>query len=342
MYRLALSLVDINIGDLLKSQGDLPKAVESYRESLAIAEQLASVNADVLAFEDNLATAHDKVAEALVAQSKLPDALESYRAALAVRDRLANAKPEHAESQMKLAAALNNVGDVLKEQGKVAEALETYRAALAKVDPIATASPDSTDRQFALVVPLANICMTTAQRGQFAVGLNECERGLVVARTLTRLAPDSPGYKKILVAFETALPDYRTETALALVPVAWDALVAGEPAKALAAAERSLSLAPGHLTAETNRVHALMYLGRAQEARALYLAHKDELLPDNNNQPWQQAITEDFAELRKAGRGHPQMAEIETAFKVRAEARKQCSAQHLSSKRQDCRRRTGT
>jgi predicted Zn-dependent protease len=113
------------------------------------------------------------------------------------------------------------------------------------------------------------------------------------------------------------LPIYRIGTADALVPVAWEALLAGEPAKALAAAERSLSLAPGNLTAETNRVHALMYLGRAQEARALYLAHKDKLLPDDER--WQQAITEDFAELRKAGRGHPQMAEIETAFKVRAE-----------------------
>jgi tetratricopeptide (TPR) repeat protein len=339
LYKLALSLVRANIGDLLKSQGDLSEALESYRGSLVIAEQLVGANASVVPFEDNLATAYNKVGDALLAQSKLPDALESYRAALAVRERLANAKPEHTESQSKVAAALNNIGDVLKEQGKVAEALETYRASLAKVDPIARASPDSTDRQQELILALGNICVTTGEHGQFDVGLADCERALEVARILTRLAPDRTDYKKLLIDLETLLPNYRIETARALIPVAWDALMAGEPAKALTAAERSLSLAPGHLTAETNRVHALMYLGRAQEARALYLAHKDKLLPDNNNQSWQQAITEDFAELRKAGRAHPQMAEIETAFKVGAQARKQCSEQHLSSKQQECRRR---
>jgi len=317
LYKLALSVVHTNIGDVLKSQGALPEALESYRESLAIAEQLVGVNADIVPFEDNLATTHDKIGDVLLAQSRPADALESYRAEFAVRDGLAHAKPEHAESQIKVAAALNKIGDVLKAQGKVGEALETYRASLAKADPIAKASPDSPDRQEALAVPLANICVTTGEQGQFDAGLADCERGLVVARNLTRLAPDRADYKKILIAFETGLPTYRIETARALVPVAWDARVAGEPARALAAAERSLSLAPGDLTAETNRVHALMYLGRAQEARALYLAHKGKLLPDDKL--WQHAITEDFAELRKAGRAHPQMAEIETAFKVGSE-----------------------
>jgi tetratricopeptide (TPR) repeat protein len=315
LYKLTLSLVHINLGDLLKSQEDLPTALESYRESLAIAKQLVGVNAGTVAFEDNLATAHDKLGDALLAQNKLPDALESYRAALAIRDRLANAKSAYADSHSKVADALNKIGVVLKAQGKVAEALETYRASFAKVDPIAKASPDNVDRQRDLAIPLMNICVTTAEHRQFDLGLADCERALVIFRNLTRLAPDRAAYKKLLIDLETVMPDYRIETARALIPVAWYALLAGEPANALAAAERSLSLAPGNLTAETSRVHALMYLGRAQEARALYLAHKDRLLPDDN-QPWQQAITEDFAELRNAGRRHPQMAEIETAFKV--------------------------
>jgi tetratricopeptide (TPR) repeat protein len=163
--------------------------------------------------QDNLATAHNKIGDALRAQSTLPDALESYHAALAVRERLANAKPEPAESQSKVAAALNNIGDVLKEQGKVKEALETYRASLAKVDPIAKGSPDSAARQQDLAFALGNICVTTGQHGQFDVGLADCERALVVART--RLAPDRTDYKKLLIDFETLLPNYRIETARA-------------------------------------------------------------------------------------------------------------------------------
>ncbi|MFL5103331.1 MAG: hypothetical protein ACJ8E5_22265 [Xanthobacteraceae bacterium] len=55
LYTGALSLVHVDIGDLLKSQGDLPEALESYRESLAVAEQLVGVNSGIVPFEDNLA-----------------------------------------------------------------------------------------------------------------------------------------------------------------------------------------------------------------------------------------------------------------------------------------------
>ena len=57
-----------------------------------------------------------------------------------------------------------------------------------------------------------------------------------------------------------------------------------------------------------------MYLGRGAEARTAYEAHKADLFPDNK--PWPQAVAEDFAEFRKAGREHPLMAEIEAALDI--------------------------
>jgi predicted Zn-dependent protease len=97
--------------------------------------------------------------------------------------------------------------------------------------------------------------------------------------------------------------------------LAWQEVLAGEPGKALAASDRSLSLQPDDLAAELNRAHALMYLDRGAEARTAYEAHKADLLPDDNKS-WRQAVMEDFAELRKAGRQHPLMAEVEAALGI--------------------------
>src|SRR5208337_4900888 len=58
----------------------------------------------------------------------------------------------------------------------------------------------------------------------------------------------------------------------------------------------------------TNRAHALMFLGRDAEARALYLAHKGEPL---NGKTWEQVIADDFGLLRKAGLANPLMAAVE-------------------------------
>ena len=60
----------------------------------------------------------------------------------------------------------------------------------------------------------------------------------------------------------------------------WRALFAGEHAKAAEAAERARSLGSGTLSFELNRAHALMFNGRADEARALYLTHEDKPLSD--------------------------------------------------------------
>ena len=107
-------------------------------------------------------------------------------------------------------------------------------------------------------------------------------------------------------------------TADELNSVSWEALFAREFARALAASERAHALLPGTLMFETNHAHALMFLDRTAEARALYLSHKDEPVPQNDNKPWRQVISEDFAALRKAGLFNPLMDEVEAGWATKA------------------------
>jgi uncharacterized protein YecT (DUF1311 family)/tetratricopeptide (TPR) repeat protein len=96
-------------------------------------------------------------------------------------------------------------------------------------------------------------------------------------------------------------------TAESLVGLAWYAIFAQKYSEALADSDRSLALLPSNLTAVTNRAHALMFLGRTDEAKALYLSHKGEPLAGKT---WEQVIANDFAALQKAGLSAPLMTEI--------------------------------
>jgi len=104
------------------------------------------------------------------------------------------------------------------------------------------------------------------------------------------------------------------ETAQALHGVASLALVVGEFTKALTIADRAHALFPDDLRIESNRAHALMFLGREEDATALYLAHKGK--PDSDGKLWERVIVEDFAEFRKVGLTHPMMVYIEKELGV--------------------------
>ncbi|MEJ2125812.1 MAG: tetratricopeptide repeat protein, partial [Alphaproteobacteria bacterium] len=98
----------------------------------------------------------------------------------------------------------------------------------------------------------------------------------------------------------------------ALARVAWYALFARQPEKALAASERAVKLAPHNLVIETNHAHALLFLGRTDEARAIYLGHKGEHVADQGK--WETAIAKDFQEFRTRGLDHPEMTTIKKAL----------------------------
>lgn len=106
------------------------------------------------------------------------------------------------------------------------------------------------------------------------------------------------------------------ETAGELLRQSWYALLAREYTQALATGDRAIALSLGSLHIDTNRAHALLLLGRAAEARALYLAHKGKPIASDDKRTWEQVIAEDFAELRKAGLSHPMIAEIEKELSI--------------------------
>ena len=83
-----------------------------------------------------------------------------------------------------------------------------------------------------------------------------------------------------------------------------------------------MKLAPYGLVSETNRAHALLFLGRTEEAVAVYIAHKGEIVSENRK--WEEIIPEDFAEFRSRGLDHPELARVEKAL---AEAPRSAHAQ---------------
>jgi hypothetical protein len=64
-----------------------------------------------------------------------------------------------------------------------------------------------------------------------------------------------------------------------------------------------------------------MFLGRVDEARALYLRYRGQRAHENDDEVWEAVIVDDFVEIRKAGLSHPLMDEIESKFSTGERAR---------------------
>lgn len=79
-------------------------------------------------------------------------------------------------------------------------------------------------------------------------------------------------------------------------------------------------------------MESLMFLGRTDEARLLYLKYRAEKNVQDN-QSWVRVILDDFAELRKAGLTDPLMYEISNKFAPRNRERHGSFLANLLAKR---------
>ena len=216
----------------------------------------------------------------------------SYRDALGTAQDYAMAREWYEKAAANgNATAMLNLGQLYEEGWGVAQdygkAREWYEKAADKGEPRAKAQ-------------LEQLPIRAADAGRYAEALQLQEALAVKVEEAETKREDNPA----------------NETAQALQGVAWRALFAREFTKALTASDRAHALLPDDLGIETNRAHALMFVERGKESKALYLSHKGKPVSEEDAKLWERAIAEDFAEFRKAGLTHPMMADIEKELGV--------------------------
>jgi tetratricopeptide (TPR) repeat protein len=208
---------------------------------------------------------------------------------------------------------------------------EKFQAILNDIDHMDANDPDAQKKMTAKINAHKSECVITDAQRQAAAAKFQAEsdktKKTIAALTLLRDSLkadaefDAGHYDeayKLAKAHAAAAEAYDNNTtgkpgditAGALASLSWFALFARQYAEAIAAAERSNKLKPD-LVPQSNRAHALMFLGRTAEAKAIYLAHKGEPL---NGKTWEEVIVDDFDKLRNAGINNSLMEEIEDAW----------------------------
>ena len=100
------------LGDVLVVVGDLPAALDAFRQVMAIRERLARQDQGNAQWQRDLSISHSKIGDVLVAQGDLPAALDAFRQGMAISERLARQDQGNAQWQRDVLVSLVKLADV--------------------------------------------------------------------------------------------------------------------------------------------------------------------------------------------------------------------------------------
>lgn len=197
-WRLDLARAHIQIGNVKVEQGILNEAVASYRQALAILEQLTASDPGRRDWQLALARAHERIGNGLSDQGASVDAQGQYRKALDIAGRVVRADPENADASALLAIAYQRVGNILSQQGSLKTAIESYRAGLAIRQRLVAADPDNTRLQRDLMALHNDIGDTLKTQGSLGEALAAYQGALGIAERLAKSDPRNTVWQREL------------------------------------------------------------------------------------------------------------------------------------------------
>jgi tetratricopeptide (TPR) repeat protein len=276
-------------GDILLQHRRQDDALRDYQESLIVGRNLIEVDPNTVDMPLNLAETSAKAADILLTQHNFAKVQDIAADNLAIADRLAGINPTSpGPPQLRWLSYMLH-GDVeWQEERQLDGAFEAYRNGLAQIN---------------LLHPLEDT---------FVKAFKEIRSSDAAGKLSTagRFTPAS----ELKTRWEQDL-DLSVNR---IGSLAYGFLKNRKVSQALNAADLAISLAPDKIWINANRAHALMFLGRLQEAKAVYLRYRGAKNVQSDKD-WDTVILDDFAELRKAGLAHPLMGEIERLFTQQAQ-----------------------
>ena len=202
-----LSVSQYNIGCVLRDQGDLPGALQAFREFQAGMQRLAAADPSNAGWQRDLSVSQEQIGDVLRAQGDLAGALQAYERVKAVAQRLAAADPSNAGWQRDLSVSQDGIGNVLRSQGDLAGALQAFRQSLAVRERLAAADPSNAGWQRDLSVSQEKIGDVLWDQGDLAGALQAFRQSLAVAQGLAAADPSNADWQRDLSVSHVKIGD---------------------------------------------------------------------------------------------------------------------------------------
>jgi tetratricopeptide (TPR) repeat protein len=226
-------------------------------------------------------------------------AVNSLFEANAIRESVLMVDPKNGECRCDVGTNYTEISEVYNDWGRKDGWVKSLDLEVQVNREVLQKQPDSAQKQYNLAASLERRAKATERTNETKYELAVAD--LIETATLLRPLKDSKDF-----------PDAKDRLIFNLGILSNDALFVKKDEVALAAAEEALALDPSQLWIATNKAHGLMFLGRIEEARRLYLANKE----------WEREIAKDFVELREFGRSDPLMDQILAELGVTTETRR--------------------
>jgi tetratricopeptide (TPR) repeat protein len=186
----ALALADaLRMGDVLRLDGKLDEASESYSAAKAIADALFSADRSHVGAQRGLTLAYFGLGEVMLLQGRPDEALASYQASNEIAQRLAAQDATRTEWQHDVGISHDRIGSLLEARQDVAGALAEYRSSLDAANALQAADPHSAVLQHNLALAHGHVGDILYLMGDLAGALQAYEArhaiiaGLVAANT---------------------------------------------------------------------------------------------------------------------------------------------------------------
>ncbi len=290
------------VGNAVGRKGDLNGALQAFQTRVQIAQQLLDQFPGNGELQRDLSVGDNFLGQVYLAQNKDDLALSSFQQSLAIRQKLAASDKDNLLWTRDVAIAENYIGRTQLVSGKLDESLAAYQAALAIEQKLAT--QDKTNVEW-----MNDVCNSDLDIGLVQARLDKLDdagksfhEGLSIAQAQLKARPNDVRWQG------------NFQHSVRLLGVLANGYIdARKFAEAQSTAEEAIQLSPGQIWINAERAHALMFLGRADEARAIYLQYRGQKNVKDNTS-WEQLVLSDFADFRDNKLTNPLMDEITKQF----------------------------
>jgi tetratricopeptide (TPR) repeat protein len=194
----------LRLGDVLRDQGRLDAALQSYQVAFDIAQQLAGKDPGNTQWQSDLSQSYTRIAEVQIDQGQLKNALQNRWLSLALMQRLVALDPANLDWQQDLAARYSEVGDVLFLQGSLSPALEHYQMAWGIMQRLVSMRPGQAEFQVTWALLYQRLGHVQIGQGQLAAAWQNYEQHFAI---LERLVQSNPSQTQWLNLWGWALYD---------------------------------------------------------------------------------------------------------------------------------------